>query len=151
MCNKHIQGPLHGGSLLDRPRLTHTKLGYPIRTGGDYIKIIPPLKTEPHYIGVCAIKYPLQLQQNSHDPSQGARTLLHNKPHNRVPWVNRCLTSYVPKIASERVSYMTELFPVQKKFPILSPEDVVTHASVDITESLQNPYPSSPIPHLGEK
>ena len=46
---------------------------------------------------------------------------------------------------------MMELLPVQKKFPSLSLEDLVTHTTSDPTEALQNPTPSSLIPQLGEK
>ena len=44
-----------------------------------------------------------------------------------------------------------ELLPVQKQLPKLSPEDSVTHAAADLTEALQNPDLTRPIPHLGEK
>ena len=63
----------------------------------------------------------------------------------------RCLTSYTPKTASERVSDTTEILPVQKNFPSLSPADAVTSAVTDLTEALQNPTTSSPIPNLGDK
>ena len=63
----------------------------------------------------------------------------------------RCLTSYIPKTALERVSDTTEILPAQKSFPSLSPADAVTSAAAELTEALQNPTTSSPIPHLGEK
>ena len=40
---------------------------------------------------------------------------------------------------------------MHKNFPSLSPADAVTSAAADLTEALQNPTPSIPIPHLGEK
>ena len=42
-----------------------------------------------------------------------------------------------------------ELFPVQKKFPSISPENGVTSAAADIPETLQNPAPSISILQLG--
>ena len=63
----------------------------------------------------------------------------------------RCLTSYRPKTASESVSSTTQIFPFQKNFPRLSPEDAVTRAASDLTEALQKPIPSIPILHLGDK
>ena len=62
----------------------------------------------------------------------------------------RCLTSYIPKTASERVSDTTEVFPAQKIFPSLSPAYAVTSAAADLKEVLQHPTPYIPIPHLGE-
>ena len=56
----------------------------------------------------------------------GTRTLEHYKPHNRGTWnphrhkgwyvspemiYCRCLTSYIPKTAKERVSNTTDFFP----------------------------------------
>ena len=99
-------------------------------------------------------------------PPPGPRTLVHDKPLNRGTWAPhgqegwyvspamlhfRCLTSYIPNTASERVSNTTELFPAQKNFPSLSPADVVASAATDLIEALQHPTPSSPIPYLGEK
>ena len=46
---------------------------------------------------------------------------------------------------------MTELFPVQNKFPILFPLNTVTGVAANLTEALQNPAPASPIPEQGEK
>ena len=97
-------------------------------------------------------------------PPPGTRTSVHNKPNKRGTWEPhgqegwylqmtmihyRCLISYIPNTASEIVSDMTELFLIQKNFPSLSPEDAVTSATADLTEALQNPTPSSYIPHLG--
>ena len=62
-----------------------------------------------------------------------------------------CLTSYILKTASERVSDTTELFPSQKSFPSILSADEVTSVDADLTEALQKPTPSSPILHLGEK
>ena len=96
-------------------------------------------------------------------PHPGNRTLVHDKPHNRGTWAPHgqegwyvrpvilhyiCLTSYIPKTALERVSDTTEIFPVQKNFPSLSPADAVTSAVTELIEALQNPTPPSPIPHL---
>ena len=78
----------------------------------------------------------------------GTRILVHDKPHNRGTWAPhgqegwyvrpamlhyRCLTYYIPKTASERVSDTTGLFPDQKNFPRLSPEDAVTRSAADLT------------------
>ena len=75
-------------------------------------------------------------------------TLVHNKPQNRGTWAPhgqegwyvctdmlhyRCLTSYIPKTVSERVSDTTNLFPAQKSSPSLLPADVVTSVAADIT------------------
>ena len=57
----------------------------------------------------------------------------------------------MPNTALERVSNTTELFPDQKRFPSLSPAEAVTSTATDLTEALQHPTTSSPIPHLGEK
>ena len=57
---------------------------------------------------------------------------------------------YRPKTESERLSDTTEIFPVQKQLTSLYPADAVTHDTSELTESLQNPAPSIPIPHLGE-
>ena len=64
---------------------------------------------------------------------------------------HRCLTSYITKTESERVSDTNEQFPAQKNLPSLLPEDAVTNTDADLTEALHQPTPSSPIPHLGEK
>ena len=63
----------------------------------------------------------------------------------------RCLISYISKTESEHISDTTELFPVQKKFPSLSPVDAMTQAEADLTEALQNPALSIPAQRLGEK
>ena len=63
----------------------------------------------------------------------------------------RCLTYYIPKTDSERVSYMTEIYQSENQLPILSQEDAVTHVAADLAEELQNPDPSILIPHIGEK
>ena len=99
-------------------------------------------------------------------PPPGTRNLVRDKPHNRGIWAPhgqefwcvwtsmlhyRFLTSSIPKTASECVSDTNELYPYQKNFPSLSPADAVTSAAADLTEALQNPTPSIPIPHLGEK
>ena len=63
----------------------------------------------------------------------------------------RCLTSYIPKTASEHVCDTTKLFPAQKIFPRLSPADEITSVAADLTEELQHHTPSIPISHLGEK
>ena len=96
----------------------------------------------------------------------GTRTLVHEKSHNRGTWAPhgqegcyllqdmhgyRFLTYYIPKTDSERVLVTTYLLPAQKQLPILSPLDEVTHLAADLTEALQNPAPSIPILHLGEK
>ena len=62
----------------------------------------------------------------------------------------RCITSYIPRTALERLSNATKLFPVQKNFPSLSPADAVTSAAADLKEVLQHPTPYIPIPHLRE-
>ena len=98
-------------------------------------------------------------------PPPGTITLVDDKPHNRGTWAPhgqkgwyvspamiqfRCLTSYIPKTASERVSDTTEVFPAQKIFPSLSPAYAVTSAAADLRDDLQNPTPSRPVPYIGE-
>ena len=73
--NKHIQGPMYCVGLLNIPRLTHAKLGLPLRVGGYYLKLTLPLNIEPQSLGVCAIKCHLWMQQKPNPPSPS-----HQKP-----------------------------------------------------------------------
>ena len=99
-------------------------------------------------------------------PPPGTRNIVYDKQHNRGTWAPhrqeglyvrpsmlhcRCLKSYIPKTALERVSDTTELFPAHKSFPSLSSSDAVTNATADLMEALHHPAPSSPIPNIGEK
>ena len=95
----------------------------------------------------------------------GTRTLVHDKPHNRVTWVPhrkegwyvrpamlhyRCLTFYICNTPLEHVSDTTELFPAQKNFPSLSPADTVTSASADLTKHYRTLHHPSPFRTLGK-
>ena len=93
-------------------------------------------------------------------------TLVHNKPNNRGTrdprghkgWYARpamihyrCLISYTPKTAKERVSYTTEFSPSNLTFPIMSSKYVETHAAVDLIHTLINQTPTIPLTTLGDK
>ena len=51
-CNHHLEGLLHHGYMLNRPGLTHSKLGPPFRTGVDHTQLALTLNTEPQALVV---------------------------------------------------------------------------------------------------
>ena len=129
------------------------------------LNLLRPSRLNPNLSAYAQLNGTFDYNRKSMPP-QGTITLVHKKPQNRVTWEPngqegwyvwpnrlhyRCLTSYIPNKASERVSNKTELFPVQKKSPSLFTADTVTIAAADLTEALQNPTPSRPIPQLIEK
>ena len=129
------------------------------------LNLIRPSRLNPKLLAYAKLNGTFDYNRTTIPPPVN-RTLVHNKLHNRGTWAPhgqegyyvhpavlhyRCLTSYIPKKASERVSNTTEIFPVQKNFPSLSPADAVTSAAADLMDSLQNRTPSSPILHFGDK
>ena len=90
----------------------------------------------------------------------GTRTLVHDKTHNRGTWGlhghegwyvrpamlhYRCLASYIPKMAKERVSDTTDFSRATPTFPRLSYKDSATNATADLTQTLLNPTPTIPL------
>ena len=63
----------------------------------------------------------------------------------------RCLTYYIPKTAKERVSETTEFSPETLTLPRMSSKDAASHATADLTHTLLNPTPNSPLKTLGDK
>ena len=94
------------------------------------------------------------------------RTLVHDNPHNRYTWYPHrhkglyirismlhygCLTSYIPRIISERVSNTRDFFQASLPLPRMSSEYTVTYAAADLTHNLLNLTPTGPLTNLGSK
>ena len=79
---------LTDGRRMQAKHKSNLKLGPLLKTGRDYTKLTPYLKTEPQSINIYPTKWNLRLQQNSHAPPRGTKTLVHDKSHNRGTWVS---------------------------------------------------------------
>ena len=94
------------------------------------------------------------------------RKLVHDRNQNRDTWDPhghkcwyvwidilhyRCLTSYTPKTAKERLFKKIEFFPESLPLPRISSEEEAIIAEVDIAYALLNPTPNIPLTTLGIK
>ena len=92
----------------------------------------------------------------------GTRTPVHNKTHNRSTWAPHGQEGWydfplsLSYILHTQDRFRTRLWyditlPSVKATKSLSPENLVAHTALDLTEALQNPSPKIPISHNEKK
>ena len=141
--------------MLDRPTLIRENWDRLLEKADISLNLLRPSRLNPKFSAYSQLIGTFNYNITPMDPP-GTRILLHDKLHNRGTWAPHrqegwyihpamrhyhCLTYYIPKTASERVSDTTDIFTVQKQPPSLYPEDALTHLVADLIEALQNPPP----------
>ena len=149
--------------MINGSRLPDAKLVMPNITNLDHPKPPTPFKVDPRTEGLLVAEQWIFFNRIPVTPLV-TRTLVNYKPYNRGIWAQHVhkgwyvrsamlnylsLTSYIPKTDNEQVSNTTEFFPSTLLLQRISSKYTATHVDANLTHSLLNPTPTSPLTMLG--